>query len=1305
MAADESHDDRTQSFVALTKGTMVSHYRIVEKIGAGGMGEVYLAEDTELRRQVALKFLPYHLCQDEDCRKRFKREAQATAGLDHPNIVPVYEVGEFQGRPFFAMAHLEGQPLRDVIKQGKLSVSEAITLAMQVCEGLHKAHESGVVHRDIKPSNIIIDNEGRARILDFGLATVSGEEKLTKTGSTLGTAGYMSPEQADGRAVDQRSDLFSLGVILYEMITGKRPFDRESDIATSKAIVTDTAEPLARYRAEVPDELQQIVDRALEKNIETRYPNAAAMLTDLKRLTQSSSVVMTTSVPVSRSRKIGWAVAISLAIVVAVWGGLQMKDRLAPGEMQVKSLAVVDFDNIGSDEDAYLASGLAEDLAVKLRQLEGFNVASSADIRRLSNENLLPREIASRLKVQYALGGSLLREDTLIRVNVELIDKETGNVVWSEQIDKQFTEIFQFMDEVSRKIADALEVRLTEVDEAVMAAKHTENTEAYDYYLKGRHYYYRVTFRDNELAAREFEKALHLDPDYKLALAGLADAYVQRYKERFDYDEFWLDSADVLINRALEIDPKLAEAYESRAEVLYEKECYVTALEAANTSKELRPDLDEPYVRLGEIYQRRGEFSKALEMYNKAIAIRPSVDAMCGKGEILVAKRDVDSAEVAYLAAIECNPDHDRGYRQLGDLYYDIDSLPQAEVMYSRAIEVRPDRGVNYKQMIYFQSYADTVIDVIMSSSEKLVTDFVQKYPYSWDAYELLNWWGLFIGNYSESVAAVEQAVKNNPDRVWSYLLLAENHAFGMTSSEYNVDKAAIENINFALKLRPNSSRVLKTAGNIYHNLNDNERALDYYEKALNLNPGSANILSLTANLLVTEGQYDSAVTLAYQGIKQAPGIINPSRHAQDCYSSLKKAMIHLQKPEEYLRVLEDATSKYSQDNPDFLEALANEQRLQGIYKEAVETYKLRLAVRRDIEPLRNLGLTHWLMDDTDNALDVFKEAHEINHYYWEAENWIIILLKYLGRFDEIDERYKIIKEREHQFSGFFTTDYYWNMCRFDEALDEFLKMANGGIYENDGWLCAIGIYIEKGELDKARQVLKDHNESFTGHWMSWADQIRTNLAEIEGDLTQAQLIIKKQLEFTMVTDEDDVAHLAKLQFATGQKEQALNTMTQIKGPAARYPYTAPYVQAQLEISSGSSDSLVDLKRALLFASRASRSTYFRNLAPARIICAQASARLGYIERAIEDIEFVLRLEPESRYVPYGAACVYSIIGDTTLALQWLETTVERGYQELWWAKVDPDLDPLRELPRFKEIMENWDTRIKAMVAKSGKSQ
>jgi len=328
MTDASDQNDNTRTYVALTKGTMVGHYRISQKIGAGGMGEVYLAEDTELKRQVALKFLPFHLCQDEDCRARFKREAQAVAKLKHPNIVTIYEVSEFQGRPFFAMEHIEGQSLRDLIKEKEPRLDKVIALAIQICEGLGKAHQVGIIHRDIKPSNICIGADGRAKILDFGLAAIQGGEQLTKTGSTLGTIGYMSPEQAEGKEVDHRSDIFSFGVILYEMITGRRPFERDNQVATIQAIITSAPEPLARYKSNVPDDLQRIVSKLMAKDRVARYQHVDEVpvdlrAVDLKAPAASRIDVARLSEPIAlRSvfwrSLLPWGVAVLLAMVV-IW--------------------------------------------------------------------------------------------------------------------------------------------------------------------------------------------------------------------------------------------------------------------------------------------------------------------------------------------------------------------------------------------------------------------------------------------------------------------------------------------------------------------------------------------------------------------------------------------------------------------------------------------------------------------------------------------------------------------------------------------------------------------------------------------------------------------------------------------------------------------------------------------------------------------------------------------------------------------------------------------------------------------------
>jgi len=321
MLVMENHrdDDKTQTHISLLKDIMVGHYRIVEKIGAGGMGEVYLAADTQLDRKVALKFLPPHLCQDEECRARFKREAQAAAKLSHPNIIHVYDVSEYKGRPFFAMEHVEGRSLKELSSGKDFSIEHILDIAIQICEGLQAAHDKGVIHRDIKPSNILVDSHGRVKIVDFGLASVAGQDHLTKTGSTLGTIGYMSPEQVLGQEIDHRSDLFSLGVVLYELITKRSPFKRDSEAATLKAVSDDQPEPLARFKSGLPDGMQAVIDKALDKNRDTRYQHADDLRADLLRIRHERYGQV---IPGMRVQKRSWTPAYAVTALILVTAGV-----------------------------------------------------------------------------------------------------------------------------------------------------------------------------------------------------------------------------------------------------------------------------------------------------------------------------------------------------------------------------------------------------------------------------------------------------------------------------------------------------------------------------------------------------------------------------------------------------------------------------------------------------------------------------------------------------------------------------------------------------------------------------------------------------------------------------------------------------------------------------------------------------------------------------------------------------------------------------------------------------------------------
>jgi serine/threonine protein kinase len=526
MTENHRDDDQTQSFVSLTKGTEVGHYKIISKIGAGGMGEVYLAEDTKLKRQVALKFLPHHYAGDKDLRERFTREAQATAKLDHPNIVPVYEVGEYQGRPYFAMAHIEGQSLRDVIKDGKLGIDDAVNLTMQICEGLQEAHDAGIVHRDIKPGNIIIDNKGRPRLVDFGLAMVSGEDKLTKTGSTLGTVGYMSPEQVEGKKCDHRSDLFSIGVILYEMLTGRRPFEGDNDAAIVRAITDSTPEPVARFKSGTTGELQQVIDKALAKDVSIRYQTAGGMLADLKRLQ--------IGIPRPQKGKLVYWIAAAIIVIIGGYFGVTAlyTDKSKP--VKKKRVVVLPFVNMGASDKDYFASGITEEITARLTNISGLAVVSNPTANRYRHSEKTMRQIGEELSAEFIVNGSIQWQESpdgekRLKLTAHLIKADEDVSVWSKTYDTVMTEVFSVQSDIAENVSEQMGIKLNVIDRKQVWERHTNSQEAYDFYLQGRRYIAQLggfgSIRDFRLAADMYQKAIALDSAFVNAYFRLSYAY------------------------------------------------------------------------------------------------------------------------------------------------------------------------------------------------------------------------------------------------------------------------------------------------------------------------------------------------------------------------------------------------------------------------------------------------------------------------------------------------------------------------------------------------------------------------------------------------------------------------------------------------------------------------------------------------------------------------------------------------------------------------------------------------------------
>lgn len=405
MSQPHAEDDRTQSHIVIAEGAVIAHYRILERIGAGGMGEVYLAMDTRLERKVALKFLPAHRASDSDTRARFTREAQSAARLSHPNIVTIHEVGEHDGRPYIAMEYVPGHSLSHYCRDEKLSINEIVGLAIQMSEGLSRAHQLGIIHRDIKPANVVIDSEHRARILDFGLAAVEGAEALTKSGSTLGTIMYMSPEQAQGKKVDSRSDVFSLGVVLYELITGQAPFKREGDAATLQAIISDTPEPLARFRAQVPDELQRIVSKLIEKNVDLRYQTTSDAIADLKKLGGSGVLSPSQSTVAKRPQQHWRFIAIIgvLAVATAIFLRYRTSQEVTPSAASMTITPITNQGNVTSAAISADGNYIAYATADSTRQALWVHHLSSG-----GNVQLLDTTNATLLDLKFSPDGNFV---------------------------------------------------------------------------------------------------------------------------------------------------------------------------------------------------------------------------------------------------------------------------------------------------------------------------------------------------------------------------------------------------------------------------------------------------------------------------------------------------------------------------------------------------------------------------------------------------------------------------------------------------------------------------------------------------------------------------------------------------------------------------------------------------------------------------------------------------------------------------------------------------------------------------------